>query len=96
MIEELKKLFRGKLFVSLLLLSVMVNVGLLLMQKGKIDGLRVIDDFCRENGSVVSEEKVEQLSKTCQMQDLQMARANVARLMGHDEKEQEQKKRVQA
>lgn len=63
MIEELKKLFRGKLFVSLILLSVLVNAGLLLMQKGKIDGLRVIDDFCRENGSVVSEEKVEQLSK---------------------------------
>lgn len=63
MIEELKKLFCGKLIASLILLSVMVNAGLLLMQKGKIEGLRIIDDFCRENGSVVSKEKVEQLSK---------------------------------
>lgn len=63
MTEELKKLFRGKLVFSLILLSVLVNVGLLMMQMGKIDGLWVIDDFSIENGSVVSEEKMERLSE---------------------------------
>lgn len=54
--EELRKLFRGRLICSLILLSVIVNAYLLYMQKDKIDVLHMIDDFCKENGSVVSEE----------------------------------------
>lgn len=61
--EELRKLFCGKLIFSLVLLSVAVNAYLLFMQKDKIEGLRVIDDFCMENGSGVSDENTETLEK---------------------------------
>ena len=61
--EELRKLFRGKLIFSLTLLSVMTNAYLLFMQKDKIDRMRMIDDFCIENGSIVSDDNTETLEK---------------------------------
>lgn len=53
--EELRKLFRGRLLFSLILLSVTVNACLLLMQKDKTEVLRLIDDFCAEHGSAVTD-----------------------------------------
>lgn len=53
--EELRKLFRGRLLFSLILLSVIVNAYLLLMQKDKTEVLRLIDDFCAEHGNAVSD-----------------------------------------
>lgn len=61
--EELAKLFRGKLIFGLVLLSVIVNAYLLFMQRDTIERLRVIDDFCQENGFVVSDEKMVILSE---------------------------------
>lgn len=61
--EELRKLFRGKLIFSLVLLSVMVNAYLLFMQKDKINGMRVIDDFCIVNGNIISDDNTEILAK---------------------------------
>ena len=57
--EELKKMFRGKLILGLILLSVMINTYLLLMYKDKTDMLGMLDQFCMENGSVVSDESME-------------------------------------
>lgn len=56
--EELAKLFRGKLIFGLVLLSVIVNVYLLFMQRDTIESLRLIDNFCKENGCVVSDERM--------------------------------------
>ena len=56
--EELAKLFHGKLIFSLVLLSVIVNAYLLFMQRDTIENLRLIDDFCKENGCVVSDERM--------------------------------------
>lgn len=61
--EELKKLFRGKLIFGLILLSVMINTYLLHMYKDKTDMLGMLDQFCMENGSVVSDESMEILAE---------------------------------
>ena len=54
--EELSKLLRGRLICGLVLLSVIANAYLLYMQQDKTEILRLIDDFCKENGSIVSDE----------------------------------------
>lgn len=61
--EELSKMFRGKLIFGLVLLSVIINTYLMFMQKDITKGLRLIDDFCKEKGSVVSDEKLAILAK---------------------------------
>lgn len=61
--EELRKLFHGRLLCSLILLSVIMNAYLLYMQKDKIEVLRLMDDFCTENGSIVSSETMEGFAK---------------------------------
>lgn len=61
--EELRKLFRGRLTCGLILLSVIINTYLLFMQKDKTETLRLIDDFCIEHGSSVSDEKMEVLAE---------------------------------
>lgn len=61
--EELKKLFRCRLIGGLILLAVIINAYLLFLQRDKIDSLRLIDDFCAENGNVVTEEKMSLLAQ---------------------------------
>lgn len=60
--EEQNKLFRGKLVLCLILLSVAGNLFLLLNQREKASVLRMLDDFCAENGSVITDEKMVALS----------------------------------
>lgn len=61
--EEMKKLFRGRLVWGLMLLSVIANAYMLFMQRDKIPALGRIDDFCREYGSGISEEKTAVLGR---------------------------------
>lgn len=61
--EELKKLYRGRLVWSLMLLSVIANAYLLFLQRDKIPALVRIDDFCREYGGGIEEEKTAVLGR---------------------------------
>ncbi len=61
--EELKKLFRGKWVIRLLMVWFLVNAGLLFMQRDKASVMRVLNEFCKENGSVVTEENQKKLEE---------------------------------
>lgn len=60
---ELNKLFRGKLMLGLIVLSVVLNAALLFMQRDKIHTLQSIDKFGAEYGSTVSDETLKILEQ---------------------------------
>lgn len=61
--QELWKLFRSKMIFCLILISIIVNAYLFYMQKDKIETLYLIENFTRQNGTIVSKENMELLKE---------------------------------